>query len=103
MSVMRYTDDMTQLAIQIPDDLKPFIDQSVATGSFSDAGDFLTNLLYHFKAQSESELSAIQDAKLVALRSEIAIGVAQAERGELVDFTAEEIISDWNARPALVN
>ena len=94
---------MTQLAIQIPDDLKSFIDQSIVTGSFSDAGDFLTNLLYNFKAQSESELSAVQEAKLTALRSEIAVGIKQAERGDFVDFTAEQIISDWSAHAALVS
>ena len=91
---------MTQVAVQIPDDLKPFIDRSVKSGLFTDASEFVVNLLYNVKAESESELSEEQRAKLVALRAEIAVGVEQADRGEFVEFNAEEIIAAGRARRA---
>jgi len=92
---------MTELAIQIPDDLKPFIDRSVKSGLFGDAGEFVVNLLYNVKAQSEAELSEEQRAKLAALRAEISVGIAQADRGEFVEFAAQDIIAAGHAaRPA---
>lgn len=39
-----------------------------------------------------------QPAKLAALRQEIAIDIEQAERGDFVEFTAEDIIAAGNAR-----
>ena len=89
---------MTDIAVHIPDDLKPFVDKSVKSGSFSDAGDFVINLLYNVKAQSESELSEEQRAILAALRTEIAVGVDQAERGDFVEFTADQIIAEGRTR-----
>ena len=91
---------MTEVAIKIPDDLGPFIAKSVKTGAFNDAGDFVVNLLYNIKAQSETELSEEQQAKLATLRAEIAVGIEQADRGEFVEFTADEIIAAGRARRA---
>ena len=91
---------MTQLAIQIPDDLQSFIDQSVQVGAFSDAGEFLTNLLYNVKAQSEAELSFEEEAKLNQLREAIQIGTVQLQQGKVALFDAEDIISRGQARLA---
>lgn len=91
---------MTQVALQIPDDLKPFIDRSVKSGLFSDASDFLINLLYNVKAESEAELSLEQKAKLTVLRSEIAIGIEQLRSGQSAEFDAEDIIARGRARLA---
>ena len=91
---------MTHLAVQLPDDLKTFVDQSVKSGAFHDAGDFMVNLLYDIKAQSESGLSGEHQAKLAALRAEIAVGLAQAEAGDFVEFSADEIIASGRARRA---
>ena len=84
---------MTQVAVKLPDDLKAFVDQSVKSGAFQDAGDFMVNLLYNIKAQSESELSEEPQAKLANLRAEIAVGITQADAGDYVEFTADEIIA----------
>jgi len=89
---------MTEVAIKIPDDLGKFIEESVKTGAFNDAGEFVVNLLYNVKAQSESELSEEQQAKLATLRAEVAVGIEQAERGEFVEFTADDIIASGGAR-----
>jgi antitoxin ParD1/3/4 len=91
---------MIEFAIQIPDDLKPFIDQSVKSGLFSDVEDFVVNVLYSARAQSEAELPEDQKARLAALRAEIAIGIEQADRGDFVEFTAEDVIAAGRARRA---
>ncbi|HWB02940.1 MAG TPA: hypothetical protein VG796_07955 [Verrucomicrobiales bacterium] len=91
---------MIEFAIQIPDDLKPFIDQSVKSGLFSDVEDFVVNVLYSVRAQSEAELPEDQKARLAALRAEIAIGIEQADRGDFVEFTAEDVIAAGRARRA---
>lgn len=92
---------MTQVAVKLPDDLKTFVDQSVKSGAFQDAGDFMVNLLYNIKAQSESELSDEQQAKLANLRAEIAIGIAQADAGDFTNFTSEEILVEPGTRREL--
>ncbi len=43
-----------------------------------------------------------QQAKLAALRAAITVGIEQAERGDFVEFTAEDIISEGMARRAAV-
>ena len=62
----------------------------------------MVNLLYNVKAQSESELSEEQQAKLATLRAEIAVGIEQADRGDFVEFTADEIIAAGHARRAVI-
>jgi Arc/MetJ-type ribon-helix-helix transcriptional regulator len=93
---------MTEVAIQIPDDLKPFIDHSVKLGLFDDAADFVLNLLHNVKAESEAELTDAQKVKLAALRAEINIGIAEADRGEFVEFNAADIIAEGLTRRAAV-
>lgn len=93
-----YNNHMTVLEIQIPDDLKPFIDDSIETGPFENAGDFLTMLIYNFKARSNARSLANEEDKLAALRIEIAKGVDQADRGIYAELDVETIISEWPAR-----
>lgn len=91
---------MTQVTLQIPDDLKPFIDHSVKSGLFSDAADFVVNLLYNVKAESESDLSSDDPAKLAQLRAAIGVGIEQLRTGQFADFNAEDIIARGRARLA---
>ena len=60
----------------------------------------MVNLLYNINAQSEAGLSEEQQAKLATLRAEIALGVAQAEAGDFVEFSADEIIASGRASRA---
>ncbi len=101
LSRMRYIRNiMQEVALHIPEDLRSFIDRSVKSGLFSDPADFVLNLLYTVKAESEVELSVEQKARLTALRDEIVVGLGQAERGEFAEFTAEEIIAQGEVRAA---
>ena len=83
---------MTEVALQIPDDLKPFIDHSVKSGLFSDTADFLVNLLYDVKAQSETVSERDIHEKLFRLQAEVNVGVEQLRNGEFAEFDAEDII-----------
>jgi Arc/MetJ-type ribon-helix-helix transcriptional regulator len=91
---------MTQVALQIPDDLKPFIDHSVKSGLFSDAADFLVNLLYNEKAESESVSEREVSEKLTRLRAEVNIGIDQLRNGQCAEFDADDIIQRGKARLA---
>ena len=71
------------------------------SGAFQDADDFMVNLPYHIKAQSESGLSDEQLAKLANLRAEIATGIAQAEAGDFTNFIDGEIIVEPGTRQGL--
>lgn len=91
---------MNQVAIQIPDDLMPFIDRTVESGLFSNASEFVVNLLYNVRAETETGLSSEQEAKLATLRAAISIGLEQADRGEFAEFNAEYIIASGRVRHA---
>ena len=49
---------------------------------------------------SEREPSDELSAKLVTLRTEIKIGIQQADHGDFVEFTANEIIAQGRERRA---
>ncbi len=91
---------MTQVALQIPDDLQPFIDRSVKSGAFRNAADFLVNLLYNIQAESESFTDIEASEKLTHLRSEVNIGIEQLRNGESAEFDAEDVIQRGKARLA---
>ncbi len=91
---------MAQVALQIPDDLKPFIDHSVKAGLFSDAGDFLVSLLYEVKAESERVSEQQASDKLARLQAEVNVGIEQLRKGECAEFDADDIIQRGKARLA---
>lgn len=89
---------MTPLAIQLPEELKTFVERSVKTGLFSSASDYLVNLLYDAKAQSDAQNDADYRRRLKVLRAEISVGIEEADRGDFVEFTAEDVIAEAQRR-----
>jgi Arc/MetJ-type ribon-helix-helix transcriptional regulator len=92
---------MTQIPLQIPDDLTPFIERSVKSGPFSDAADFVLHLLYNVQSQSEAASIASQDAgkqKFSELRAAVNIGIEQLRKGETVEFNPLDVIQRGRAR-----
>lgn len=67
---------------------------------FSDAADFVVNLLYNVKAESESIPSSDSPAKLAQLRAAIGVGIEQLQTGQSAEFDAEDIIARGRARLA---
>lgn len=80
---------MTQVAIQLPDELSQFVNRSVAEGAYSNADELFINVLSIYKDQVEERLSESDQAKLESLRSDIQAGIDQLDRGEGIEI-------DWN-------
>ena len=89
---------MTKLSIQIPDDLKRFVDQVVAGDGYPTESEFIVSLLYREKTQRETELSPDEVAKLVSLRTELQVGIDQLDRGEFEEWNADDLIARGYAR-----
>lgn len=81
---------MTEVAISLTDELRDFVEKSVDSGVFHNASELVANAIHSLKAQEQ--------VKLETLRAEIAIGVAQADRGEFVEFDAASIKAEGRAR-----
>ncbi len=73
---------MTQVAIQIPDELNQFVNRSVQNGAYHDAGEFMVSMLYSLKEQSEAPLTEEEKQKLLTLRSDVQHAADQLDRGE---------------------
>jgi len=67
---------------QLRPDLEKFLNDEVKRGKYGDANGVVNKALEVLKEQTED----VED-----LRREAAIGIEQAERGEFVEFTAEDI------------
>ena len=89
---------MTKLSIQIPDDLKRFVDQVVGGDGYPTESEFIVSLLYREKTQRETELSPDEVAKLVSLRTELQVGIDQLDRGEFEEWNADDLIARGHAR-----
>lgn len=79
--------------IKLQPDLEKFIDEQVRQGVYECVDDAVNAGVA--KLQTEQELSG---KELDVLRSALDEGLAEADRGDLVDFTAEEIIAERRTR-----
>jgi antitoxin ParD1/3/4 len=79
------------MQIKLHPELQKFVEEKVRAGEFDDA-DCVINCALAVLRTHDLTPEEVND-----LRREIDIGVAQADRGEFVDFTAEEIIAEGEA------
>jgi Arc/MetJ-type ribon-helix-helix transcriptional regulator len=94
---------MTRVAIQLPDELSQFVNNSVQAGDYPSADDFFISVVSMYKDQVEERLSESEEAKLAVLRAEIQIAVDQAERGEVIrNFDVNEFLAERHATFAKV-
>lgn len=92
---------MTQVAIQLPDDLGQFVQKTVSSGGFHDASEFFTSIVATLKEQAESPLTREEELKLAALRADIQHAVDQAERGEVIrDFSMNAFLEERHREQA---
>ena len=84
---------MTTVAVQLDDDLKRFVDDSIQKGAFLGASELVAVALQNLRAEQ-----AGQEAKLQALRQDIRTGIEQADKGQFVEFDAHSIIADAQHR-----
>ncbi len=85
---------MTQVVIQLPDELNRFVNKSVESGDYHNADELFASVVSIFKEQIEAPLIAEEDARLAALRRDVQIGIDQLDRGEGIHNL------DWDARLA---
>ncbi len=86
---------MTQVAIQLPDDLGQFLQRAVHSGGFHDSNEFFISIVANLKEQTESPLTSEEELKLASLRVDIQHAVDQAERGEVIrDFKMDAFLEE---------
>jgi antitoxin ParD1/3/4 len=73
-------------------DIEKFVADKVRTGQFSSAEQAVNELLSQLREQDE-----LGPEDLAELRAEVDLGIAEADRGEFVEFTAEEVIAERRA------
>lgn len=86
---------MTQVAIQLPDELNQFVQKSVDSGAYHNADEFFVSVVATFKEQVESCLTAEDESKLAALRVDVQHAADQLDRGEGIrDFDWDAFLAD---------
>ncbi|CAN5810755.1 hypothetical protein BH11VER1_BH11VER1_03810 [soil metagenome] len=86
---------MTQVAIQIPDELNQFLLESVRTGDYQNMDEFFVSMLYNLKEQSEAELTIEDGQKLTVLRNDISDAIKALEHGEgIPDLNYEAFLAE---------
>ena len=73
-------------------DLEKFIDEQVRQGRFDSADDAINAAVAQL--QVERQLIATQRDQL---RAEVDIGIAEADRGDFVEYTADDVIAQRHA------
>jgi antitoxin ParD1/3/4 len=83
------------MTISLRPELQRFVEERVRAGEYATADEAVNSLL-SFVAQQE-ELTGEQ---LEALRRQVAVGIAEADRGELLDWDPKAVWDEVEGRPA---
>jgi antitoxin ParD1/3/4 len=86
---------MTTVAISLKDEDQQFLEDVVKSGRYGSESEVVAEALAEFRVRE-----AIRHAKLDELRAKVQIGVEQADRGEFVEFTAEDVKAEGRSRLA---
>jgi antitoxin ParD1/3/4 len=79
--------------ILLPADLEQLVHEKVRSGKYNCTSEVIQHALWLLKERDQ-----LLQIRLEELRKEIAIGVEQAERGEVVPFDAEAIKAEGRRR-----
>lgn len=74
------------MQIQLPEEASKIVKSQVASGIYTDAAEFLSDIVIKYEAYYKK--------KLKALNQEIAIGLEQANKGECVEFDFDELMQE---------
>jgi antitoxin ParD1/3/4 len=77
------------MEVKLRPELERFLDEQLAAGHYASAEDAINAGVA--RLQTEQELSEVE---IQDLRADLDAGLAQADRGEFVEFTAEDIIRE---------
>jgi antitoxin ParD1/3/4 len=86
---------MTTVAISLKDEDQRFLEEVVKSGRFSSESEVVAEALAELRLRE-----AIRHAKLDELRAKVRVGLDQADRGEFVEFTAEDVKAEGRKRLA---
>jgi antitoxin ParD1/3/4 len=86
---------MTTVAIALNDEDQKFIEEAVRSGRYFSESEVIADALAEMKVRE-----AIRRSKIDDLRAKVQVGIEQADRGEFVDFTAEDVKSEGRKRLA---
>jgi antitoxin ParD1/3/4 len=78
--------------VQIKPELQRFIEDQVKLGRYESTDDVMNAAVAALQADSELSPEEIDD-----LRAKIDVGLAEADRGEFLEFTAEDVIAECRA------
>lgn len=88
---------MATMNISLPDKMKEWVEQQVATGRYANASDFVRDVIRE-QQEKETELSQLRAEIQKGLDS----GISPRSRSELADYVrsrASELIEGRNGRP----
>ena len=86
---------MTIVAISLKDEDRHFLEEVVKSGRFVSASEALAEALAEFRLRE-----AVRRAKLDELRARVQLGNEQADRGDFIAFTAEDVKREGRQRLA---
>ena len=86
---------MTTVAISLKDEDRHFLEEAVKSGRFFSEIEVVAEALAEFRVRE-----AIRHAKLDELRAKVQVGIEQADRGEFIAFTAEDVKREGRQRLA---
>ncbi len=77
------------MTITLSPEVESLITEQVAVGRFASADEAIRAAVMQLAAST-----AVGDDELAELRAVIDVGLAEADRGEFVEFTAEDVIAE---------
>ena len=86
---------MTTVAIALNDEDQHFLEEVVKSGRYGSESEVVAEALAEFRVRE-----VIRQAKLDELRAKVRVGIEQADRGEFVEFTAEDVKTEGRKRLA---
>ena len=84
---------MTTVAIALKDEDQQFIEEVVKSGRYLSESEVVAEALSELKVRE-----AIRRSKIEDLRAKVRVGLEQADRGEFVEFTAEDVKTEGRKR-----
>jgi len=84
---------MTTVAISLNEEDQRFLEEIVKSGRFFSESEVVAEALSELKVRE-----AIRREKIAELRAKVQVGIDQADRGEFVEFTAEDVKAEGRKR-----
>ena len=86
---------MNTVAITLREEDESFLDAVVKSGRFLTESEAVAEALSELKVRE-----ALREQRIADLRAKVQVGIAQANRGEFVEFSAQDIIAEGRRKLA---